>query len=157
MKAMHCIFIISISFSLLIGCKSPQGQPLQTGGIKITSENFDRICGMQWILQRMIIDDEEYQLAAERPFIKFTKAGKVSGYASINRYFGTIEFDSHGKLQWSKAFGSTRMAGPEELMNQERAFLTALPSTEQLSMEGIHLYASTEDGRTEFVFYVPVN
>ena len=88
--------------------------------------------------------------------MKFTKDGKVSGYATINRFFGSIQIDNEGNVQWAKTFGSTRMAGPEEHMKQEGTFLKVLSETERLRREGIHLYVSTKDGQTELVFYVPV-
>jgi len=95
-------------------------------------------------------------LAKEKPFVKFDKDGKVSGSGSVNRFFGSMHIDSDGRIQWKKAFGSTRMAGPPEFMAQESLFLATLPRTERLSLEGIRLYASTVDGKTELVFYVPV-
>ncbi|MHC4647936.1 MAG: MBL fold metallo-hydrolase [Planctomycetota bacterium] len=36
----------------------------------ITPQNLGRIVGMQWILEKMMIDGKEYQLAKEKPFIK---------------------------------------------------------------------------------------
>jgi heat shock protein HslJ len=122
----------------------------------ITSENFSRIAGMQWILEKMTIDGKKYQLAREKPFVKFAADGNVTGSGSVNRFFGSMKINDKGNIQWQKAFGSTRMAGPEELMKQEDAFLSALPKTEHISIEGIRLYAYSRDRQTEIVFYVPV-
>jgi glyoxylase-like metal-dependent hydrolase (beta-lactamase superfamily II) len=122
----------------------------------ITPKNLSRIVGMQWILEKMIIDGKEYQLAKEKPFIRFDKDGKVTGFGSVNRFFGSMQIDDKGNIEWQKAFGSTKMAGPPEFMKQETVFLNVLPKTELLSFEGIRLYASTKDGNTELVFYVPV-
>ena len=122
----------------------------------ITSQNLSRIVGMQWILEKMIIDGREFRLAREKPFIKFDKDGNVSGSGSVNRFFGSMQIDDKGNVQWQKALGSTRMAGPPELMKQETVFLNLLPKTELLSLGGIRLYASTKDTKTELVFYVPV-
>jgi len=104
----------------------------------------------------MTIDGQEYELADERPFIKFESDGKLSGFASINRFFGSVQIDNHGAVKWTAPFGSTKMAGPPELMQQEDSFLDALQKTERLSTERIHLYLQNSDGRTELVFYVPV-
>ena len=110
---------------------------------------------MQWILQKMTIDGNEYDLAGERPFIEFSNNGKVSGFASINRYSGSMQVDGQGRVLWSP-FRSTRMAGPPELMDQESTFLQALPRTQRLRLEGIHLHAQSDDGQVELVFYAPV-
>ena len=122
----------------------------------VTSQNLSRIVGMQWILEKMMLGGEEYPLAKEKPFIKFDKDGKVTGFGSVNRFFGSMEIDDKGNIKWQKAFGSTKMAGPPEFMTQETVFLNVLNKTELLSFEGIRLYACTKDGKTELVFYVPV-
>lgn len=122
----------------------------------ITSQNISRIVGMQWILEKMTVGGEEYKLAKKKPFIKFGQDGKVSGSGSVNRFFGSMKIDTEGNIQWQKAFGSTRMAGPPDFMKQENVFLRVLPKTKLLSLEGIRLYATTKDGKTELVFYVPV-
>jgi heat shock protein HslJ len=111
---------------------------------------------MQWMLQKMTIDGKEYKLTDENPFIKFENDGKVSGFASINRFFGSIKIDNQGRVKWTAPFGSTRMAGPPELMEQENSFLNALQKTESFSIERIYLYIQTSDGQTELTFYVPV-
>jgi len=59
-----------------------------------------------------------------------------------------------GRVQWPGPFGSTRMAGSPQQMEQEDAFLKALPRTEWLSKAGSNLNAVSEDGKTKLVFYV---
>jgi heat shock protein HslJ len=46
------------------------------------------------------------------------------------------------------------MAGSPQQMEQEDAFLKALPRTERLSKAESNLYAVSEDGKTKLVFYV---
>jgi heat shock protein HslJ len=151
-------FTISLLMVVLLGCYPCSNKEIasQGGQTHITSDNFSRIAGMQWILRKMIVDGSEYPLAGEMPFVKFETDGKINGFASINRFFGSIEINPQGQVKWSKALGSTRMAGPEELMKQEDAFLKALPKTEQLAIKGIYLYAHSIDRQTEYIFYVPV-
>lgn len=122
----------------------------------ITSENFGRIAGMQWILQKMTVAGKEQEILGERPFIKFEKNGGVGGFASVNRFFGSMEIDDKGIAKWGGPFGVTRMAGPPDAMKQESDFLNALQQTSRLSTEKIYLYIQTPDGQTELVFYVPV-
>jgi len=122
----------------------------------ITAENLGRIAGMQWTLRKMTMDGRQYKLADERPFIKFESDGKLAGFASINRFFGSMQIDNHGAVKWTAPFGSTKMAGPRELMQQEDSFLDALQKTERLSTERTYLYLQTSDGRTELVLYALV-
>ena len=150
-----CLAIVTVS--CLSGCKSAGRAGEMPAGkqVEIHAGNFERIAGMQWFLKSMKADGQDYALTGEIPFIQFAPDGKVSGFASINRYFGSVQVSSKGHVAWSN-LGSTRMAGPENLMKQEDAFLKALTRTERLSVEGINLYALTADGQTELVFYVPV-
>ena len=158
MKLRIYYLTVSLLMTLLLGCcASPKKQiARQKDQILITSDNFSRITGMQWILQKMIVDGSEYPLAGKMPFVKFEIDGKINGFASINRFFGSMQINEQGQVKWPKVFGSTRMAGPEELMKQEDAFFKAFPKTEQLTVKGIHLYAYSKDRQTECIFYVPV-
>ncbi|MHC4554545.1 MAG: META domain-containing protein [Planctomycetota bacterium] len=110
---------------------------------------------MQWFLQQMTVDGEAFELAGEKPFIQFdADENKVTGFASLNRFFGSFKIDEAGRVQWPGPFGSTRMAGSPQQMEQEDAFLKALPRTERLSKAESNLYAVSEDGKTKLVFYV---
>ena len=154
-KTFCCVGIFLIA--CLMGCNpSSKAQQMQAENrVLIHAGNLNHITGMQWVLKSMKENGQDYPLAGENPFIRFEPDGKVSGFASINRYFGSVQADGEGNLRWSP-LGATRMAGPENLMKQEDAFLGILQKTEQLSTEGIFLYAYTKDRDTELVFYVPV-
>jgi heat shock protein HslJ len=80
---------------------------------------------------------------------------KALFFVGINRYFGSVQVDGEGNLKWSP-FGSTKMAGSENLMIQEDMFLRILQKAERLNTEGIFLYAYTKDKQSELMFYVPV-
>jgi len=139
----------------LFGCTASSKHPV-SNRVLIHAGNLNRITGMQWILKSMKQNGQDYPLTGENPFIKFEPDGKVSGFTPINRFFGSVQVDGEGNLRWSP-FGSTKMAGPENLMKQEDIFLKILQKTEQLSTELIFLYAYTKDRDTEMVFYVPVH
>jgi heat shock protein HslJ len=145
---------ITLSLVCLAGCKTA-GDGAGKSANSVTPESLSQIADRQWILRMMIIDGTEYGLTGERPFVKFSGDGKVSGFASINRFSGSMQWDDQGKIQWSPLL-STRMAGPPESMNQEGTFLKALPRVRCLSLDGIHLRAQGEDKQVELVFYVPV-
>lgn len=154
MKRALCIVSI-VGLMAAAGCQeSQEGRAART---PITAESFKTIAGMQWNLRQMTIDGEAFELADEKPFIQFdADKNKVTGSGSVNRFFGSVKIDEKGRVQWPGPFGSTQMAGPPEQMKQEAVFLKTLPKTDRLSRDGIHLYAAAEDGKTELVFYVPV-
>ena len=154
MKTTVQIFAI-LALITAAGCQgSEKAQSVQ---IPITSDNFKTIAGMQWTLQEMTVDGEAFELVGEKLFIQFNAdENKVTGFASVNRFFGSVKIDGKGRVQWPGPFGSTRMAGPPEQMKQEDAFLKALPRTKRLSKAEINLYAASADGQTELVFYVLV-
>ena len=127
MQPKALLIIVICVVSCLLGCNtSPKTQQMQAEKrVLIHAGNLNHIIGMQWILKSMKENGQDYPLAGENPFIKFESDGKVSGFASINRYFGSVQVDGEGNLRWSP-FGSTKMAGPENLMKQEDIFLEAI-------------------------------
>jgi len=56
---------------------------------------------------------------------QFTSDGRVSGSAGCNQYTGTYTV-SGNTIQFSSPLASTRMACPQEVMDQENAYLKAL-------------------------------
>lgn len=97
--------------------------------------------GTEWRLTDWIVNGVPRQLVADSNVtIAFDPSGKLSGNASINSYSGNFRFDADGRLQWPRAgFILTRMAGPPELMAQERAFLESLRRTVYYHADGQHL------------------
>jgi heat shock protein HslJ len=139
-----------LGLACLAGCNTA-GDKTVTSTTVITSENIGRIVGIRWILQKISIDGDEYDLAGDRPYIEFSDDGRISGFTSINRCSGSMQLDDQGGARWSP-FASTKMAGPPELMKQESIFLEALPRVQRLSIEGTHLYAQSEDDRVRLIF-----
>jgi len=143
-----------ISLSLVAGCMKSQDATDEKE--LMTAETFKVIVGMQWILETMTVDGQEYELADEKPFIQISDDQRVTGFASINRFFGSMNIDSEGNVSWPMPLATTRMAGPPESMKQETMFLKILQETDRLARSGIRLYATSKDGNSELVFYVPV-
>ena len=97
--------------------------------------------GTEWRLTDWIVNGVPRQLIADSNVtIAFDPSGKLSGNASINSFSGSFRFDADGRLQWPRAgFVLTRMAGPPELMAQERAFLESLRRTVHYHADGQQL------------------
>ena len=77
--------------------------------------------------------------------------GRVGGRSSINQFGGTVELLSDGTISWS-ALTSTLMAGPPELMVQERRFLAALESTQRFRLDDERLTLTDSIGQVELRF-----
>lgn len=155
----RCVGVGFIAFLALFGgCGGSEAKEDDAGEdrVAITAENVEKIIGMQWVLSQMRIDGADYGVSGEMPFIKFDAEGGISGFGSVNKYFGALEIDGDGKVLWVKGLGSTRMAGAPEAMEQETAYFGGLLRIERFSVEGIHLYGDSADGKTQLVFYVPV-
>jgi putative lipoprotein len=60
--------------------------------------------------------------------ISFEPEGRVAGSGGCNRYFGTVTIEGDA-ITFSKKLGSTMMACPPALMDQERRFFDALAAT----------------------------
>jgi heat shock protein HslJ len=75
----------------------------------------------------------------------FGDDGSLTGDASVNR--STTGYTTSGEtMSIDAAIATTRMAGPDELMRQEAAYLAALPRTATYSMEGDDLWLRDEGG-----------
>ena len=81
----------------------------------------DRIEGGPWLV-------EDIQARGVMDYLQTTlqvsSGGGVSGFGGCNRYFGEAEIDGD-KIRFG-ALGSTRMACPEAIMDQESRFFAAL-------------------------------
>ena len=64
--------------------------------------------------------------------------GQVGGSAGVNRYFGSYKLDG-SKLTMTGPMGSTMMAGPQPLMDQETEYLKAIQVAESYKIEGSQL------------------
>ena len=75
----------------------------------------------------------------------FGADGSLTGDASINRYTTTYT-TSGDTMAIDAAIITTKMAGPEELMKQESAYLAALPRTATYTIEGDELWLRDSTG-----------
>ena len=75
----------------------------------------------------------------------FGSDGSLTGNASINRY--TTTFTTSGDtMSIDAAIATTKMAGPDDLMKQEAAYLAALPTTATFAIEGDELWLRDSTG-----------
>jgi heat shock protein HslJ len=75
----------------------------------------------------------------------FGSDGSLAGNASINQY-STSYTTSGATMSIAAEIVSTKMAGPEDLMKQEKAYLAALPKTATYTIEGDELWLRDDTG-----------
>ncbi len=92
------------------------------------------LTGSEWLLEDVggsgVMDNVQATLA-------FPEAEKVSGNGSCNRFFGPVKIE--GNLITLGPLGSTRMACPEAVMNQETKYLNALQAAERFEWQDPYL------------------
>ena len=76
----------------------------------------------------------------------FGTDGSLTGNASINQYNTTYTTSDQDQMTIDAQIASTQMAGPDELMTQEAAYLAALPKTATSTIEGDELWLRDADG-----------
>jgi heat shock protein HslJ len=91
--------------------------------------------GKTLFLRRMIAGGTEVGLPPGAEItVSLTKDGRVEGLAAVNRYFGAWKQLAKGGIEMSRAFATTKMAGPPELMQAEDTFLRALAGVERIEI-----------------------
>ena len=70
----------------------------------------------------------------------------AAGRSFVNRYFGTANLAPEGQLRWTGALGSTKMAGPPDLMAREQDYLRSLGRVSRWRVEGRTLTLDSADG-----------
>jgi heat shock protein HslJ len=102
-------------------------------GARPTGGTFS-LSGSEWLLEDLggsgVLDQVQVT-------ITFPEAGKVAGNGSCNRFFGAAEI--HGDAIKLGPLGSTRMACPEAVMNQETKYLEALQAAERFEWKDPYL------------------
>ncbi len=76
----------------------------------------------------------------------FGTDGTLSGNASVNQYNTTYTTTGKDSMSVNAQIVTTMMAGPDDLMAQEAAYLAALPKTATYVIEGKELWLRDETG-----------
>lgn len=147
--------IMLMCISLLLACAGTQsGKGAEkTDEMQITYRQIREIADVEWLLQSMKADSQTIALIPDtKNTFSCDDNGKVTGVATINRYFGNFRFREDGIIIWNKAFGMTRMAGPPNLMEQEAKFMQALPRTSRIYIKKQKLVMISTDQSTVLEF-----
>lgn len=76
---------------------------------------------------------------------------KVSGNSGVNSYFGQYRRDGDGSFS-AGPIGSTMMAGPQDAMDAEAAFVKRLEAAASYAVTGDRLVLRDADGKDSLVF-----
>ena len=118
-------FALVVAGCLGIGTDQPQ--------ITQSAGNLGSVCGSKWQLTRLRVNGATVAIddKARFTFVCNTE-GNVMGKSGINTYRGAMQVTDNGQLLWdTSSFASTKMAGPDNLMQQENTYLRARSGTRQ--------------------------
>jgi heat shock protein HslJ len=76
----------------------------------------------------------------------FGEDGTLAGNASVNQYSTKYTVSGQDQMTIDPQIATTKMAGPEDLMAQEAAYLAALPQTATYTIEGDELWLRDATG-----------
>jgi len=107
------------------------------------SEHGAALAGTSWVAEDI---DGRAVLGGVQSTLVFDAAQRISGRAACNQYFGTVERGEGARLQLKPA-GTTRMACPEPVMDQERRFLEVLGTVASYRNDGGALSLLDASGR----------
>lgn len=110
--------------------------------------------GAEHRLKEIWLDGEPKLMPEEPPItLKIHSEWVLGGRAAINRYFGSFSLDEEGKIEWPEGgLATTLMAGPQEWMELEEAYLRSLVATDRVRADGDILLFESEDGSLRLVF-----
>ena len=137
----------------LAGCVAPGGRPESRANDPTPLSSLETVAGGEWRLVGLTLEDRQVDIDPEAtPTLSVEETGRIQGLATLNRYFGQLELEAEGRIRWAGPLGSTMMAGPEPLMDQETAFLKALEGARRIALSDGRLILRDEDRCTVLAF-----
>ena len=131
-RALECLsraplptVVIALGVALLAGC---------------TTANTQALIGSEWRCTRI---GSRTLTEGSTPTLLMTAEGKASGFAGVNRWFGTCSID--GPTLKFGMMGMTRMAGPPDRMQLEQTYADALAAVTRWSVSSGRLQLSEDN------------
>lgn len=148
------LFGLALVVTGCIGVGTEEPELIQTAG------NLHSVCGYKWSLKRLRVNGEAIGIDEKERFTFLcNEEGNVMGKSGINTYRGAMQVTDNGQLLWdTSSFASTKMSGPDSLMQQENTYLRALSGTRQAFIKsgGGRLILRDPSGDI-YIEYVKVN
>ena len=112
-----------------------------------TTANTEDLIGHEWRCTQI---GSRTLTESNTPTLLMTAEGKASGFAGVNRWFGTCSID--GPALKFGMLGMTRMAGPPDRMQLEQTYADALAAVTRWSVSSGRLQMSDSNALVlEFV------
>jgi heat shock protein HslJ len=117
---MRALLALALGFLplLLPGCRGTPREDAWHSG----PWSFEELFGRNW---RLVQLEGRGVQSLQRPELRILDSGAIEGDTGVNRFFGIWTRDGEAGLSL-QGLGSTRRAGPPELLEQETRFLSAL-------------------------------
>jgi putative lipoprotein len=93
---------------------------------------WDGVYGRIWVLEQV---EDRTVVDGSTPTLVLEPDGKLHGKGGVNSFFGSYERQGESGLRFSP-LGSTTMAGPPALMDQEAAYLRLLERADGFRLRG---------------------
>ena len=117
MMVMSFLFMLAV-----VGCSSGGA----SDGVEPDVESSTSLDGTSWVLQEFGPDDGRTPVLPNTAVTLLFEDGRISGSANYNTFFADVT--QEGSALSFGPIGSTRMACPEPIMQQENDFLAAMAS-----------------------------
>ena len=146
----RALSVASILFTAMFGAVITVGCDSQPVWMKQEIEaqtDPKSLGGGKWVLVSM---NSNGAIPSANLSLEFAANNAVSGFGGVNRFSGTCT-TATGQLKFGPLV-STKMAGSPELMKTEQAYLAALASVRNFSLEGGLLRLKNDSGITVVEF-----
>ncbi|WP_105102083.1 META domain-containing protein [Microbulbifer pacificus] len=149
MKLRNIAGLCSLGVALISGCV---GVDVKNPAATLLAGEMDTVCGKKWELNQLTANGHVIGIEEMGRFtFRCNRDGEVLGNSGINQYRGSMRIIDGGQLLWDRSrFASTKMAGPEALMEQENNYLLALASSTEAFVRAGEPYLILRDPSGEF-------
>lgn len=122
---------------LLAGCAARDNEAGGSSKRKFTPATVEALAPFRDVdlfLDRLVSAGQNVSIPAATPItVRLGAGGRIAGKSSVNRFFGSYQLEPDGSLKWpNAALGLTRMAGPQDAMELESKFTSALAASQRL-------------------------
>lgn len=149
-SAQIVVVLLLVAFALSECTAMASGNPENPAGQQQAPDQKALIASLQGTKWQLIDLCGKPPVPDSQATLEFSAADKVSGRGSVNRFGGAIAV-ADGKLKMGP-FMVTRMAGPENLMAQEQAYLEALAKATRLALSGDSLTVTVDGSQQPLRF-----
>ena len=148
----RAVLPLILLLACLSGCAHVPGS--DSGPQVVDAQTAHRLHQRDWDLKGLTVEGRQIVIDVDtRITIRFAPNGQAAGLAAVNRFSGAYSLSTEGKLSWGKAgFAATRMLGPPELMEKERAYLSGLGRTNIAILARHILVLQSDDASTVLRF-----